>query len=123
MDKNRVPHVKDEMRMDVYTSSLVLGFTHQPNCSTHAHIEVPVEYCSLLCTMKEAGLAVKSIFSFTCAATVLPPRKSSGMLFKNGGMTGYGTICKIIGLTDLLMTAIADCSCMGVIDRLLLCGN
>jgi hypothetical protein len=49
------------MVMDVYGPSLVRNYANQPNYWTHSRIDIPLNECGKICSMKYVALAVKSI--------------------------------------------------------------
>ena len=59
---NRVYHLKG-MVMDVYGPSLVWNYANRPNCWTRSRIDIPLNECGEICSMKDVALVVKSIIS------------------------------------------------------------
>ena len=102
--------------MDVYTPSLVPGYTRRPNCWTRARIDVPYEDCPTLCTMKEAGLAVWSICSYMASAPVKCAPQSFWEVMVNWGYDWLWENLRVVGPSDWLATAIAEGTCIGVTD-------
>ena len=102
--------------MDVYVPSLVLGYMRRPNCWTRARIDVPAENCHDLCTVKETGLAVWSIRSYTAPARTQRALQSFWEVMVEWGYDWLWTDLKVVGPSDWLATAIAEGNCIGVTD-------
>ena len=51
------------MVMDVFGPSLVRNYANRPNCWTRLRINIPLNDCGKIFSMKDVALAVKSIIS------------------------------------------------------------
>ena len=115
-DNSRLLHMVDDRTMDVYSPSLVPGFAHRPNCWTRARIGVRREECATLCTVKETGLAVMSICSFTDAAPAKRPPTNFWDVIQDWGYAWLWEDLRVVGPSDWLASAIATGTCIGVTD-------
>lgn len=102
--------------MDIYTPTLVPLYTRRPNCWTRARIDAPIEDCTMLCTVKEVGVAVWSICSFTPAAPKPMIPTNFWQVMQEWGCGWLWDNLQIVGPTDWLSGAIAKGSCIGVTD-------
>jgi hypothetical protein len=63
-EASRVYHQKGHV-MDIYTPSLVYGYTRRPICWTRSRIDVPLEKIGECCTVKQVSLGVYTVVSHT----------------------------------------------------------
>ena len=111
----RLLHLKRNS-MDVYTQSLVPGFTRRPNCWTRSRIDVPVSDVGVLCTVRETALAVRSICSYAPRApAALVPTSFWEVLIQWDCLWMWDSV-QLVGPTNWIAEAIASGSCIAVTD-------
>jgi hypothetical protein len=114
---NKVYHLKGIV-MDVYGPSLVRNYANRPNCWTRLRIDIPLNECGEICSMKDEALVVKSIILHSPR----PPTQATPLTFweviRGWGNTWMWDNLAITGNLDWIAASIADNSCVPVTDGL-----
>lgn len=102
--------------MDVYTQSLVPGFTRRPNCWTRSRIDVPAADNGVLCTVRVAAPAVKAICSYAPRAPAPPVPASFWEVLVKWDCLWLWESVQLVGPTNWIAEAIASGTCIAVTD-------
>ena len=114
-EEQRLLHLKGTT-MDVYTQSLVPGFQRRPNCWTRALIDIPAIDRGVLCTVREAALAVKAICSYAPRAPAPPVPSSFWDVLVQWDCLWMWDSIQLVGPTSWIADAIASGTCIAVTD-------
>ena len=100
--------------MDLYGPSLVRNYANRPNCWTRSRIDITLNECRKICSMKDVALAGKSIILHSPQ----PPTQATPSTFweviRGWGNTWMWDNLAITGNLDWIAASIADNSCVAV---------
>lgn len=102
--------------MDVYTQSLVPAFTRRPNCWTRSRIDAPATEAGVLCTVRDTGIAVRSICSYAPRAPAPPVPASFWDVLIQWDCLWMWEAVQLVGPTSWIAEAIATGTCIAVTD-------
>jgi hypothetical protein len=118
-ESKKVYHLKGMvMVMDVYGygPSLVRNYANRPNCWTRSRINIPLNDCGEICSMKDVALAVKSIISHSPRPPTQATPSTFWVVIIDWGNTWMWDNLAIMGDLDWIAASIADNSCVTVTD-------
>ena len=116
-DGQRLLHFTREGAMDVYIPSQVPGFGRRPNCWTRTTPwNVAREDNGVVCSVKEVGLAVMAICSFSALPPTQPLPTSFWEVLTSWGCTWMWDSIRITGDVNWLVDAIRSDDCIAVAD-------
>jgi hypothetical protein len=102
--------------MDIYTPSLVPGYTRCPKCWTRSQISVPLEEKGEYCTVKQVSLGVYTVVLHTPRPQAMMEPTAFWDVIKSWGNTWIWDNLRITGDTLWIVEAIADNSLVTITD-------
>ena len=113
---SRLLHMKSHS-MDVYVPSQVPGYGRRPNCWTRsAPHDREVEECEVICSVKDVGLAVRAICSYSSLAPPPPMPGTFWEVLVSWNCTWMWETIQLVGDMNWIADSIASGDCIAVTD-------